>query len=85
MASFVAKTEILPESQKAICPHLSIIPEHFTVFGGTAVALRYGHRNSIDFDFSSCRKINFTDFLDNMVFHINFKLNYFFLICSRIR
>jgi len=28
-------------------------PEHFTLYGGTALALRLGHRNSVDFDFFS--------------------------------
>lgn len=29
------------------------MPEHFTLYGGTALALRLGHRQSVDFDFFS--------------------------------
>ena len=32
-------------------PELSQIPDHFVLYGGTAVALRLGGRQSVDFDF----------------------------------
>jgi hypothetical protein len=32
-------------------PELSQIPEHFVLYGGTAVGLRLGGRQSVDFDF----------------------------------
>ena len=34
-------------------PELDATPEHFTLYGGTALALRLGHRQSLDFDFFS--------------------------------
>jgi hypothetical protein len=34
-------------------PLLAEIPRHFVLYGGTAVALRLGHRVSVDFDFFS--------------------------------
>jgi hypothetical protein len=34
-------------------PELAATPEHFTLYGGTASALRLGHRVSADFDFFS--------------------------------
>lgn len=34
-------------------PKLRAIPKHFILYGGTAIALRLGHRQSIDFDFFS--------------------------------
>jgi hypothetical protein len=80
MPILVPKTEILPEAQKAIWPHLSMIPNHLTLFDGTAVALRYGHRNSIDFDFFSNRAFNFNEFLYNTAFPDKFQLNHFFQI-----
>jgi len=43
--------EILPEVQKRVWPELAEIPRHFVLYGGTAIALRFGHRQSVDFDF----------------------------------
>lgn len=47
------KLEILPEPQLALWPQLKTVPEKYVLYGGTAIALRYGHRNSVDFDFFS--------------------------------
>lgn len=44
---------ILPAPQKRIFPELRETPDHFVLYGGTAIALRLGHRESIDFDFFS--------------------------------
>lgn len=51
-----AKTEILPEAQQELWPLLNEVPSDFVLYGGTAVALRYGHRQSVDFDFFSSMK-----------------------------
>ena len=45
--------EILPPEQTALLPTLAQIPDHFVLYGGTALALHLGHRESIDFDFFS--------------------------------
>lgn len=45
--------KILPESQRNLWLRLGTIPRHFVLYGGTAVVLRFGHRQSIDFDFFS--------------------------------
>ncbi len=42
---------ILPESQADLWSRLGDIPEPFVLYGGTALALRLGHRQSLDFDF----------------------------------
>ena len=42
---------ILPEPQAVLWPRLGDIPEQFVLYGGTALALRLGHRQSADFDF----------------------------------
>lgn len=47
------KLSILPGAQRAIWPQLTEIPRSFVLFGGTALALRLGHRQSEDFDFFS--------------------------------
>jgi hypothetical protein len=46
---FIPKLEILPRSQRAFWPELASTSETFTLYG-TALALRLGHRTSIDFD-----------------------------------
>ncbi|MBU1210961.1 MAG: nucleotidyl transferase AbiEii/AbiGii toxin family protein [Alphaproteobacteria bacterium] len=45
------RLDILPAPQRALWPELAQIPEVFTLWGGTAIALHLGHRTSIDFDF----------------------------------
>jgi hypothetical protein len=50
---FQPKLDILPPAQLVLWPELDATPEHFTLYGGTALALRFGHRNSVDFDFFS--------------------------------
>jgi hypothetical protein len=51
--SFKPNLTILPPSQLHLWQELDATPEHFTLYGGTALALRLGHRASIDFDFFS--------------------------------
>ena len=53
MASFVPKVEILSESQRRLWPELRATPKGFVLYGGTAIALRLSHRESLDFDFFS--------------------------------
>lgn len=44
--------EVLPPAQQRLWPELSkMVNLGFVLYGGTAVALRLGHRTSIDFDF----------------------------------
>src|SRR5690348_17113940 len=50
---FQPRLDILPPPQLALWPELDAVPGHFTLYGGTALALRLGHRNSVDFDFFS--------------------------------
>lgn len=46
--------EVLPPEQKRLWPELGNAPNlGFTLYGGTAAALRLGHRSSVDFDFFS--------------------------------
>lgn len=47
------KFEILPASQLALWPELRSLPASYVLYGGTALALRLGHRTSVDFDFFS--------------------------------
>jgi hypothetical protein len=49
---FTPRLDILPSSQRRIWPELSGVAKlGFVLYGGTAIALRLGHRASVDFDF----------------------------------
>jgi Nucleotidyl transferase AbiEii toxin, Type IV TA system len=57
--NFEPKTKILPEAQQEIWPLLAPAPElSFVLYGGTAVALHFGHRVSVDFDFFRTEPLN---------------------------
>jgi hypothetical protein len=48
---FEPRLAILPAPQRSLWDELNVIPASFTLYGGTALALRLGHRQSVDFDF----------------------------------
>jgi len=50
---FKPRPDILPPSQCRLWGELIEVPETFTLYGGTAIALQLGHRASVDFDFFS--------------------------------
>src|SRR5882757_48362 len=50
---FRPRLDILPAAQKRLWPELAQTPDHFTLYRGTAIALRLAHRPSVDFDFFS--------------------------------
>jgi hypothetical protein len=50
---FSPRLDILPRSQRLLWDELSLTPSQFVLYGGTAIALRLGHRQSVDFDFFS--------------------------------
>lgn len=50
--------EVLPEAQRKLWTELSAVPREFLLYGGTALALHLGHRNSVDFDFFANRALN---------------------------
>lgn len=55
MSGLAPKLEMLPHGQRQVWSRLDATPDHFVLYGGTALALRLGHRESIDFDFFSRR------------------------------
>jgi len=59
MTPFDPNLEILPPTQKAIWPSLDFTrTSGFVLYGGTALALRLGHRASVDFYFFSFRPLD---------------------------
>lgn len=63
---FKPRLDILPKAQTCLWHELIDTPQEFTLYGGTAVALQLGHRESIDFDFFSRKKINTERLLDEV-------------------
>lgn len=56
---FEPKIGLLPKPQQEIWPLLAPAPRlSFVLYGGTAVALHLGHRQSIDFDFFRSRPLD---------------------------
>lgn len=51
--AFTPRLDILPPAQQRLWPELAQTPRDFTLYGGTAIAVRLGHRQSVDFDFFS--------------------------------
>jgi Nucleotidyl transferase AbiEii toxin, Type IV TA system len=59
MRGFAPRPEILPPVQKRLWPALEgAAGLGFTLYCGTAIALRLGHRESVDFDFFSERDLD---------------------------
>jgi len=50
---FRPRLYILPPAQRRMWEELIDVPEAFTLYGCTAIALHLGHRRSVDFDFFS--------------------------------
>ncbi len=51
--AFIPNLSTLPSPQRALWSELGTTPGTFTLYGGTALALRLGHRTSVDFEFFS--------------------------------
>lgn len=59
METFAPRFEILPAAQRRIWPELSPATKlGYVLYGGTAIALRLGHRQSVDFDFFTARPVD---------------------------
>jgi hypothetical protein len=53
---------ILPPPQREFWNSMAAsVPAYFALYGGTAIALRFGHRPSVDFDFFTDRRFRFED------------------------
>lgn len=56
--TFVPRLTSLPGPLACLWPELRDIPSLFILYGGTAIALRLGHRQSVDFDFFSAAALD---------------------------
>jgi Nucleotidyl transferase AbiEii toxin, Type IV TA system len=59
MSQLSPKPDILPEQQQELWPHLRPLAQHgFVLYAGTAIALRLGHRISVNFNFFNDRPLD---------------------------
>jgi hypothetical protein len=63
---FRPRLGILPPPQRRLWDEFAAIPLEFVLYGGTALALRLGHRQSLDFDFFGRRKFEPRQLTDNL-------------------
>jgi hypothetical protein len=52
------RLDVLPPQQRRLWPVFSQLPNHFVLYGGTAIGLRLGGRQSVDFDFFTNRPVS---------------------------
>ncbi len=71
---FRPKLEILPAAQRRLWQELGPTPRSFVLYGGTALALRLGHRQSADFDFFSSTPFRPQTLLESMPYLQNAKI-----------
>jgi hypothetical protein len=64
--SFAPKLASLPEAQRAVWLELKPLSPRFVLYGGTALALRLGHRQSEDFDFFADAPLNPDELLNSL-------------------
>src|SRR5271166_4987132 len=55
---FAPRLDILPDPQRRLWAELADVPPEFVLYGGTAIALHLGHRQSVDFDFFGNRRFD---------------------------
>jgi hypothetical protein len=60
--------EILPTPQRRLWDELVDVPDSFVLYGGTAIALHLGHRESIDFDFFGSEAFDPDDLYESIPF-----------------
>lgn len=68
------RLEILPPAQLKLWPLLKSVPLGFVLYGGTAIALQLGHRQSVDFDFFSAASLQKEALLQSLPFLAEAKL-----------
>ncbi len=66
--AFSTLLDVLPQAQRALWAELESIPENFVLYGGTAIALRLGHRSSVAFDFFSSSTIEIDQLFSDIPF-----------------
>jgi hypothetical protein len=72
--SFIPRLDILPAAQRRLWPELKAVPSGFVLYGGTALALHLGHRDSVDFDFFGRQALNIHSLENDLPFMLGAKI-----------
>jgi predicted nucleotidyltransferase component of viral defense system len=72
---FTPNLDILPRSQRRLWTELGDTPKSFVLYGGTALALRLGHRHSEDFDFFSNEDFQPSTLMDTITYLENAEIS----------
>jgi hypothetical protein len=56
--NFTPRLDILPPPQRRLWDELAAVPTEFVLYGGTAIALHLGQRQSMGFDFFGDRPLD---------------------------
>ena len=67
-APFAPRLDILTPPQRRLWDELGDVPETFTLYGGTGLALHLGHRQSVDFDFFGTEEFDPDELLNTLPF-----------------
>jgi hypothetical protein len=67
-ADFTPRIDIFPEPQSRLWSELAAVPPEFVLYGGTALALHLGHRQSVDFDFFGDRAFDPEELAERLPF-----------------
>src|ERR1700674_4608849 len=70
-AGFNPRLDILPLPQRRLWDELAGVPPQFVLYGGTAIALHLGHRQSLDFDLFGNRLFDPTKLASEVPFMAN--------------
>lgn len=52
------RLDVLPRAGRVLWPSLAQLSNAFVLYGGTALALRLGHRTSVDFEFFTAERLD---------------------------
>ena len=74
---FTPNLSILPGPQRQLWAELKGTPKTFVLYGGTALALRLGHRQSEDFDFFSNQPFHPNSLRDSVPYLKNAEMTQF--------
>ncbi|MDP2367491.1 nucleotidyl transferase AbiEii/AbiGii toxin family protein [Rhodoferax sp.] len=69
--TFKPRMDVLPQAQQRLWPQLSHAADlGYVLYGGTAIALRLGHRPSVDFDFFCEKPVDHEAITDDGVLQV---------------
>ncbi|MCI0467540.1 MAG: nucleotidyl transferase AbiEii/AbiGii toxin family protein [Beijerinckiaceae bacterium] len=66
--TFSPRLDILPPPQRRLRDELAFVPQEFVLYGGIAIALHLGHRESADFDFFGCNPLDPVELVPSIPF-----------------